>query len=271
MADKSTPATPAKAAPKPRKRKLSEAQLAQRRANQPKATAAAQGLQTGPKTEAGKAASSRNNWKHGRSSAINRAQFRLGATSMAKLFGKPCQTTCPFHPDNPDRDEAPCSLVLDGMTRAGQSCLDRTVYANAITAIMDAITDGDMDGMNGLLATQLAASVQMLDEIRLQISQHGVMVAVPMVTKDGDVLIDPSTKTDENPAGSPYVADWRANPLLPHLTRLTESLGINFAEVLATPASRAKQRDTDDAAETIAQVIGAVMQRAQRRGLPAGG
>lgn len=246
-----------------RKRKLSAAELAQRRANQPKATAAAQGLQTGPRTPEGKAAVSRNAWKHGQASAINRAQFRLGATSMAKLFGKPCLTTCPFHPDNPDRDEAPCSLVLDGITRAGQSCLDRTVYANAITAIMTAISDGDMDGMNGLLATQLAASVQMLDEMRRQISDHGVMVAVPLVTKDGTLVLDAE--------GNQVPADWRANPLLPHLNRLTESLGINFAEVLATPAARAKQRDNDEAVEGIAQVIGAVMQRAQRRGLPAGG
>lgn len=269
MADQTTPASPKK---RPvRKRKLSEAQLAQRLANQPKATAAAQGLQTGPKTPEGKAAVSRNGWKHGRTSAINRAQFRLGATSMAKLFGKPCLTTCPFHPDNPEREEAPCSLVLDGITRAGQSCLDRTVYANAITAIMDAITDGDMDGMNGLLATQLAASVQMLDEMRKSISENGVMVAVPLVTKDGEVPIDPRTVTDANPAGSPYVSDWRANPLLPHLTRLTESLGVNFAEVLATPAARAKQRDNEDAAEGLSQIMGAIMQRAQRRGLPAGG
>lgn len=58
---------------------MSEAALAQRRNNLPAAAAAA----TGPLTEEGKAASSRNAWVHGRCSAVNRAQFGLGATSMA--------------------------------------------------------------------------------------------------------------------------------------------------------------------------------------------
>jgi len=88
---------------------MSEAAIAQRHANLPAAAAAA----TGPNTPEGKAASSRNAWVHGRYSAINRAQFASGATSIAKMFGKPCVTTCPFHPDNPDRTEAPCSLVLE--------------------------------------------------------------------------------------------------------------------------------------------------------------
>src|SRR5678815_1606287 len=114
---------------KPEKRPytVSDAVLRQRRENQAKATEASRELSTGPKTEEGKAAVSRNGWKHGRYSAINRAHFGVGATSMAKLFGKPCRTTCPYHPENPERTEMPCSLVLDGLTHAGGSCLDKTV------------------------------------------------------------------------------------------------------------------------------------------------
>ena len=105
------------------------------------ANEASRELSTGPVTEEGKAAVSRNGWKHGRYSAINRAQFGLGATSVAKLFGKPCVTTCPFHPDNPERKEKPCGLVLDGLTHAGGSCLDKTVYVHALESLMGAMRD----------------------------------------------------------------------------------------------------------------------------------
>ena len=55
-----------------------------------------------------------------------------------QLFGKPCVTTCPFHPDNPERKEKPCGLVLDGLTHAGGSCLDKTVYVHALESLMGA-------------------------------------------------------------------------------------------------------------------------------------
>ena len=149
-----------------RERELSEAELVQRR----NASQIAREHCTGPLTEAGKAASSRNGWKHGRYSAINRAQFGLGASSVAKLFGKPCVTTCPYHPDNAERTESPCTLVLDGMTHTGGSCLDKTVFVYALQSLMDAMQDGDMDGMHGLLATEMASNLQVLQHIRSEVA-----------------------------------------------------------------------------------------------------
>lgn len=243
------------------KRQLSTAELAQRRSAAPAATAASMGKHTGPITEDGKAASSRNAWKHGGYSAINRAQFQMGAASLAHAFGKPCLTTCPLHPDNPERTEAPCGLVLDGITRAGASCLDRTVYANAITAIMGAIADGDMDGMNGLLATELAAAVQQLHQMREAISNFGMICGAPVIDKKGRPVIDPDT-------GKPYMSDLKANPVIPHLIRLTESLGISFAEVLATPQSRQRARTEEETGDGLAKLMGAIMQRAQNGRAP---
>lgn len=233
---------------------MSPAELEQRR----NASLVAREHATGPRTDDGKAASSRNAWKHGRYSAINRQSFGLGAASMSKMFGKPCVTTCPFHPDNPDRTEAPCSLVLDGLTHAGGNCLDKTVYVTALQALMQAMTDNDMDGMNGVLATEMASSLQMLAQFRSEISERGVMISIPMVTKEGNVVINDAT-------GEPYVSEFRLNPIIPHLIRFTESLGINFAELMATPRAREKMREDDDQAGMMQQLIGAIAQRAPRR------
>lgn len=238
---------------------MSEAALEQRRNNLPAAAAAA----TGPVTLEGKAASSRNAWVHGRYSAVNRAQFALGANSMAKMFGKPCVTTCPFHPDNPNRTEAPCSLVLDGLTHAGGSCLDKTVYVHALDSLMRAFTEGDMDGMNGLLATEMAGNMQVLRQIREEISERGLLIEIPFVTKEGAVV------RDEN--GKPVVAELKPNPMLAHLIKFNESLGINFAELMATPRAREKLKDDDEAAGGLQQMIGAIFARAKRRNLPAPG
>lgn len=232
---------------------MSEAAVQQRHDNLPAAAAAA----TGPVTPEGKAASSRNAWKHGRYSAINRAQFASGATSLAKMFGKPCVTTCPFHPDNPNRTEAPCSLVLDGLTRAGGSCLDKTVYVHALDSLMAAFTEGDMDGMHGLLATEMAGNLQLLRQIREEIAERGLLIEIPAVTKDGVLVLDAE--------GNRVVGDLKPNPILAHMIKLNESLGINLAELMATPRAREKLRDDDEAAGGLQSLLGAIFNRAQRK------
>lgn len=259
--------TPTPTKPQRKKRQLSEAELAQRRAAAPKGLAAGAlaGKATGPTTEQGKAACSRNAWKHGAYSAINRQQFGLGAASVSKLFGKPCLTTCPLHPDNPERTESPCSLVLDGLTHAGGSCLDKTVYVTALQSLMAAMQDGDMDGMHGLLATELAANLQVVNQIRQEIAQHGVMIPEYAATKEGTLIKDPRT-------GEPMVMGFNLNPAMALLAKFTEAHGVSFAELLATPRARQRLQDGDEAASALQTVLGAIVQRArpQRPAIPHG-
>lgn len=239
-----------------KKRKLSEAQLAQRRAAAPKGLAAGAlaGKSTGPKTEEGKAAISRNAWKHGRYSAVNRQRFGLGAASISKLFGKPCLTTCPVHPDNPDRTEAPCSLVLDGLTHAGGSCLDKTVYVNALDSLLGAMREGDMDGMHGLLAVEMASNLQIVDQIRQSIAEHGIMTTLHATTRDGKVVLHPQT-------GEPLVIEMKLNPALQALERFTATHGVNFGELMASPRARAKLDEAEDAQSTFQAVVGGMLSR----------
>ncbi|HZP86556.1 MAG TPA: hypothetical protein VFB54_07025 [Burkholderiales bacterium] len=242
----------------PRKYTLSDAALAQRRANQPRAVEAARDMATGPTTDEGKAASSRNGWKHGRYSAVNRLHFGLGAASVSKMFGKPCVTTCPYHPDNPERTEHPCSIVLDGITRAGGSCLDRSVYLHAVDAMMRALQDGEFQGINGVLVTELAGNLQIIDSIRRAIAEHGVYISKYDVDRDGRVILDPRT-------GQPMVFELKVNPAILALAKFTDTLGLNFAELMVTPRARAKTEDDDEKRNAVHALLAGIGARMGKR------
>lgn len=238
------------------KRALTERELQQRR------DAAARS--TGPRTEEGKARSSRNAWKHGMTSAVARMSFaQSGAASMARLFGKPCQTTCPMHPDNPDV-QSPCSLVVDGLTRAGGNCLDKTVYVNALAALHDAMANGEMDGVHAMLAAEGGKVMQLLHELMHTITEKGLLIEIPLMTKEGKVV------TDEN--GKAIVGDVIPNPMIPAYIKLLSEFGISLPEMLATPQSKTRAKTGEQAADTFQTMMGAIMQRAQpqRPALPAG-
>lgn len=223
-----------------------EREIAARRANAQHST--------GPRTEAGKAASSRNSWKHGMHSAVAKASFRQGADSLAQLFGKPCRTTCPIHPDNPERAGPACGLVLDGVTNAGGNCLDKTVYVNAFSALMDALAEGSLDGMHGVLAAEGAAMLEMLGQIRAEIARNGLLLKIPVTTKEGKVVTDAE--------GDIVFGDYKPNPLLPSMILLFDKLGISLPELLATPQARSRAKTGESAAETFSGLLGGIMQRA---------
>lgn len=225
---------------------MSEKQLAANRANAQKST--------GPRTEEGKTAASRNAWKHGRYSAVARAHFKSGSESMAQMFGKPCKTSCPWHPQNPDGTEKPCALVLDGLTRAGGSCLDKTVYVNAFASLMSAMEKGDMEGAHGLMAAEGAAALQVLNQIRDELSTRGLMIPIYARTKEGQLLRDEE--------GAKIIDDFKMNPLLPQLITMLDRLGINLPEMLASPAARAKAKIGEEAADAMQTLLGGIMNRA---------
>lgn len=241
------------AASKPRGTKgkpLSEAQLAENR----RKAQLAMGHHTGPKTEAGKAITSRNAWKHGRYSEAHKLQRDLVGTSIAGSFGKPCLTGCPHHPDNPRRTDAPCTLVTSGQTKAGGDCLDRRVYVEAFDAILAAMHAGEMDGLNGVLAANMAANMQIVQQLREVIANKGFSSETPLTTKDGDIIIDPRT-------GNPAVAKIHQNPEVFMLIRMMEAMGLNLPEMMATPRAREKVKDDNDRTDTMSAMLGAVMSR----------
>lgn len=219
--------------PKNGKRELSEAELAQRRAAAAKST--------GPRTEEGKAASSRNAYKHGlysQGQALIRQHWAVGA------FGKPCRTTCQYHPasDPPH----PCQLVLDGHTKAGGDCLDKTVYVQAFDRLLLALQENKLDGMNEVLAAEAAGALELLQRLREEIAERGFIIWVPMVDKDGEVIRD----------GEVVCAKPVPNPSMPIYVKLLEAMGINLPELLATPKSIKGAEQEEDAKSAMAAILG---------------
>jgi hypothetical protein len=236
------------------KRQLSEAELAQRRAASVLGAAAA----TGPRTEEGKAVSSRNAWKHGlRSDAWQRMQ-RRGELPQRMMLGRPCVTTCAYHPDNPNRTEHPCGHVVRGETRAGGDCVDRTVYADAFERVIEAL-DGQMDAMHGLLARQVAEAIEVLHLCKREIAENGIVMEIPAISKESTVVLGP----DGKPAPGKFIS----NPALAHYTRLLEVLGINLPELLATPRSKAREQVETDTGDAVQALLGGIFARG-RKGAP---
>ena len=238
----------------PAKRQLSTRELEQRRQAASKST--------GPRTNEGKARSSRNAWKHGMDSAIHHAHFDNGMQSLLGTMGKPCLTTCPKHPDNPNRTVGACSLVLDGVTSAGGSCLDKQVYVQAFASIIDSLEGGSMEGMHGLMASEIAAALQMLHELRAQIADQGFVMGIPMIDDEGNVI----TRDD----GSEVYGKYVSNPGYPMMLKTLEILGISLPELLATPQSQARAKVEHEKVDAMQTMLGGIFQRANAntRALP---
>ena len=211
-------------------------------------------LSTGPRTEEGKAATCRNGWKHGRNSRALKLAFSDSATaSMATLFGKPCLRSCQFHPDNPAVVK-PCSLVEDGLTRAGGSCLDKTVYVNALVAISNALENGQMEGVHAMLAAEGAKVMQLLQQLTEEISKRGVLIPIPAVNKHGEVVREED--------GSIIAMDMKLNPALPAFQKLLSDFGISLPEMLATPAARERAKSGKQTADALSTLMGQISGRA---------
>lgn len=217
---------------------MSEAALEQRRAASKAGAAAA----TGPKTPEGKAIVSRNAWKTGEYSRISRAPEWLRLALVSK--GKPCKTSC---------SKYPCSLVEDGLTKPGGDCLDKSVYVEAFEAIIMALQSGDAKHAHGLMASQIASAVQMLQDLRNSINDDNPIVAPKYaLTKEGEVVMH---------NGKPVIVGYVMHPAFFEYTNLFRALGINLPEMMVTPKASAKLGDQDDAADAITNLFARLMQR----------
>ena len=237
------------------KRELTEAELRQRRE--------AAERSTGPRTEEGKARSSRNSWVHGRYSAINQRHFSAGVGLQAQHFGKPCRSTCPKHPDNPERSVAACPLVVDGLTRDVVDMLDverKQVFVDAFDSLMEAMERHDLDGVHGLMASQAAQAIEQLQEMREAVRQHGYLQKIPATTREGDVIYDQN--------GNTVAAKWVPNPLLAHLNKLMEVLGVNLGEMMATRKARQKAQDAEDSQTAMQKMLGQMFSVARSQAPP---
>jgi hypothetical protein len=229
--------------PKPkRKYTMSQAALEARRANAQNST--------GPKTDEGKAASSRNAWIHGLySGAANLTAQQWGSLGM---LGKPCRKTCPHHPES--TGPGGCTLVIEGQTKAGQSCLDKTVYMAAFNGLMSAMQDGKSDSMHSALAAEAAGAMELLVGLRQSIAEDGLTISIPAISKDGEVVLHPKT-------GEPLPSKILANPSIAHYANLLDKLGINLSNLLATPRAVSGLQQAEDGAGALAELLGGAFSR----------
>lgn len=215
---------------------MSEEALEQRR----QASLVARDHATGPKTEEGKAASSRNAWKHGlRSRALSDESWK----GIGALFGKPCRTTCRHYP---------CSMVEDELTKPGEDCLDKTVYVQAFDSLLSAMKEGNIDSMHGALASEAAGAFELLHNIREHIAEKGLTIFMPALNKNGEAICYTDPDTGETKTAGTY----GVNPLFHHYAKLLADLGINLPELLATPRAHKKAEGDGDARDAFADMMG---------------
>lgn len=177
---------------------------------------------TGPVTEDGKKASSRNAWKHG----LYASTFILGT------LGRPCQTTC---------DKYPCTLVDDSQVHPGETCLDKQFVAEAFDSIMTAVEHKNRDEFNHLAALELAGAIQILRQMKEAILEDGVIVKSEKMDKDGNSL------------GYEY----KGHPALAIYTKMIVDLGFTPQELLLTPKeiSKAERSLDEDDKDNVADIM----------------
>lgn len=197
---------------------LSPAALEARRQNAQKSS--------GPVTEAGKAASARNAWRHG-----------LYAQSFQSLLS-PCKSTC---------ERYPCDLVEDGATSPGENCLDRQHFVEAAVAIEKAMMSKDPADFERLAVAELASNLDILRRLKEEIVTSGVLLKSEKIDREGNVI------------GYEY----KLNPVLLALPKLNADLGLTFGDFLLTPRSKARADVEEDGINSMAELFGSINKKLQ--------
>lgn len=190
---------------------LTEAALEARRNNAQKST--------GPTSDEGKQAASRNSWKHG-----------LHSRSRILAYGKPCRTTCPKYP---------CKLVQDGETEPGKDCLDKEYLAESMHAIATALETGDTTNLKNVVTLQLGQSLSVIDELQASILQYGVYMKSEKLNKEGAVI----------------GYELKPNPSLLPLANLLKAAGVTMPDFMITPKEINRDKSDREAMETVADIF----------------
>lgn len=209
---------------KKRKYTMSPAALEARRAN-------AQ-LSTGPKTPEGKAASSRNGWRHG-----------MYAESRILGLGKPCKSTCP---------KFPCSLVEEGAVEPGGDCSDKEHLVKACQAIEKALKTGALDDLKDITTLHMAETLQVIGDLQGAILEFGPYMKGEKMDKEGNVI----------------GYELKPNPALLPLSNLIKAFGLTMPEFMITPAAVERKKTGEQAAETLADIFrnaGTALQNAKAK------
>lgn len=177
---------------------MSEAALAQRRANQASASSAS----TGPRTPEGKSRS-----------RLNALKFGEHAQSLGARLAYPCRTTCP--------DYDGCIHVDTQQVVPGDRCPEQVEnILNIIGDIHEAVSGGDMTKFRDLMAIRLAGNVDILARMQEAIIEDGVLLKETIVGENSTV-----TRHVEH-------------PLLHALIKLSAQLNLSPADHKLTPKSR---------------------------------
>ena len=190
---------------------VSEAVIAANKINSSKST--------GPTSTEGKAASSKNGWKHGKY-----AQSRILG------MGKPCRSTC---------TDFPCSLVEEGKCKPGSDCLDKEHLLEACLAIERALKEQDYGDFNSLMVMEMGESLQVIRELRAAILEHGTVVESAKVDKNGVVI----------------GYELKPHPALLALPNLMKNMGISFTDFMMTPAAIERKKTDNETVATIADIF----------------
>jgi hypothetical protein len=200
---------------------MTDAAIAQRQA-------AAQNS-TGPTTEEGKTAASLNAWKHGRYAAINNRWRDIGMGSI----DKPCKSTC---------DMYPCELVESGQTQPGGTCLNKTIYLEAFNSLMEILSSEDAEASHGLMASQVAGAIEIMQNLKDYISKNGIIIEQPIFNKIGLKIGEVDV----------------INPALNHYMQMMDKLGLNLPELMATPKAIKGSEGDKDALGAVHELIGRI-------------
>lgn len=161
------------------------------------------------------------NWKHG----------RYAESFITSL--KPCKTTCTKYP---------CSLINEGATEPGETCLDVSSIIQTARAIYKAMEHKDYNDFNGIANLTISKSM------------HVLKTLLEDIVRDGPTI----KREKHNSEGKVIGHDIIHHPALNVLPKMIADLGMTPQEFMLTPRALTKQHSEEEGVKTIADLMARV-------------